>query len=74
VVLNSIHENEAHSDDELFEGAQDDASEAVIYHIMESKKWEDIVKWKGLLQGNFMEQSSNSVLILYQIPTPEDIK
>ena len=38
------------------------------------EKWEDIVKWKGLSQGNFMEQFSNSVLSLYQIPTPEDIK
>jgi len=38
------------------------------------EKWEDIVKWKGLSQGNFMEQFGNSVLTLYQIPTPEDIK
>ena len=30
VVLDSICENEAHSDDELFEEAQDDASKAVI--------------------------------------------
>jgi len=37
VVLDSIHENEAHSNDELFEGTQDDASEAVIYHIMENE-------------------------------------
>ena len=37
-------------------------------------KWEDIVKWKGLLQDDFMEQFGNSVLTLYQIPTPEDIK
>ena len=37
VVLDSIHENEAHSDDELFEGAQDDGSKAVIYHIMEKE-------------------------------------
>lgn len=38
------------------------------------KKWEDIVKWKGLSQGDFMEQFDNSVLTLYQIPTAEDIK
>ena len=37
MVLDSIRENEAHSDDELFEGAQDDASEAVIYHITEKE-------------------------------------
>ena len=37
VVLDSIRENEAHSDDELFEGGQDDASEAVIYHITEKE-------------------------------------
>ena len=37
MVLDSIRENEAHSDDELFEGGQDDASEAVIYHITEKE-------------------------------------
>ena len=39
-----------------------------------AEKWEDIVKWKGLSQGDFMEQFGDSVLNLYQIPTPEDIK
>ena len=37
MVLDSICENEAHSDNELFEGGQDDASEAVIYHITEKE-------------------------------------
>lgn len=38
------------------------------------EKWEDIVKWKALSHGDFMEQFGNSVLTLYQIPTQEEIK